>query len=172
MMNKWLYIGIIFLLGVLNLRLLFHVQRPPIQVIEEAGIVEQEFNSDINLDALGIEKPIKGVRLIAFISDAGCVETIQQEVNLLNQIASLYPSFVRVYFDSSSDSYLTRLYNATFEHARYRSDHTIQYHSSNDPVAFLVDSKGTVQRIHISDRNDPKVSESFYAQMESLFSSL
>lgn len=171
-MNKSMYIGIILLLGVLNLRLLFQMKEPKNEKIEQTNLVEPEYLKNIDLDALGIEKPIKGVRLIALISDAGCVETIQQEVNLLNQIASSYPSFVRVYFDSSSDSYLTRLYNATFEHVRYRSDMSSQYHPTNDPMAFLIDSNGNVLWTHFSDRKNPTLSESFYARMGSLLESL
>jgi hypothetical protein len=171
-MSQWKYIGIILLLGLLNLRLLFFVHQQPIEENQQVGTLQQEYISNLDFDALGIEKPIQGVQLIALISDAGCVETIQQEVNLLNQIASTFPTYVRVFYDSSSDSYFVRLFNATFEHAQYRSDMSGQNHPTNDPMAFLIDSKGTVLWTHFSDRKNPKVSESFYARMGSLLESL
>lgn len=92
-MNHWAYVGIILLLSILNLRLLFFVDKQPLEENQKVGTLQKEYISNLDFDALGIEKPYHGVQLIALISDAGCVETIQQEVNLLRKNPKVSESF-------------------------------------------------------------------------------
>lgn len=124
-------------------------------------------NPDINI-------PETGYKLLVFIDEAGCHYCIEKEVELLNELDSVYSNNLDVYFLSNNPSTLSRLYNAKFDYGALDRDvlitgAEIQIHN---PVSFLIDNSGLIQIAHFAEKDNPGKSEIFYGKMTSFFVSM
>ncbi|RNC79570.1 MAG: hypothetical protein ED557_13675 [Balneola sp.] len=104
------------------------------------------------------------IHLYIFFKSTGCIECIQNEVNLLNDNLEINHSFFTVFLIGNDSTLLERLYEAEFGYKLLQSNTTIVNEDLNfdNPIAFLVTSTGKVLDTHYSEIDKPNKSIVFY----------